>query len=842
MTFGAGGPHGRDNDGRDENDNGDDPGGVDEDAATGDENDDAYDNVEAYEGDADDETTEVAYFHDDDQDDANDDKHAVTGGGGAGSGGGGAGISGAGDDDRDERENVVVCHMPPGNPNRRRTITVGETALEAHIAHGDQLGECDEDEDDPGEDDSDDDIPDEELRICESVLVDGTVEFSDFPNPKRVGVDTLVAGLDTVVIGFDFTQDGDSIVAGTIINSLFQGVGVRLAAVLTNGPHVGDVADTEALDTGEAPNLLSQVGISPPNILSAVDPDLGPQYSGRVSGLATLIVTFVTPSGEPAKVSQVGAFNDLIFGNNTLTAYAGPDASGRVLGTSSASGRGDFFGFGSSAGIASVTFSGYSTEIDDLVFTPVFVDCNDNGVPDQCDVASDTSQDDNGNGVPDECDGSDADDADSDNDGVMDDADACADTPTGDNVSADGCTVVTLAAVPGPDVDVLLGDAVNVVGQGSVLTGNYDEANLVYAWAQSGGDTVSFSFSGSTLTVYTSGASGDLTFTLTVSTADGSVLASDAFTISIACSVFIATIEPSNGEAATYATAVNGVGQVVGWYGRTAGPFLWQDGLITDLGTLGGTWGFGYSINDAGDVSMKSKMPTGPNHAAIWSDGTLYDMQLPGQCGGCNGDMRDTNEAGVSGGWSEWTSPIHSLQATLWYPDGTHDFVTPAGYRNALVQAVGETGDILLAASTGDPYKLGSESDGFLLSADGTLTNLGKLGTHPYLRPSAMSGGKIVGRAHGSGADNGFLWQNGVLTDLGTFIPTDINVVGDVVGSVNGVAHLMRNSVVTDLNSFLPSGTGWVLTAANGINDSGRVVGSGTIGGLTRGFVMDLCD
>ena len=141
-----------------------------------------------------------------------------------------------------------------------------------------------------------------------------------------------------------------------------------------------------------------------------------------------------------------------------------------------------------------------------------------------------------------------------------------------------------------------------------------------------------------------------------------------------------------------------------------------------------------------------------------------------------------------------------------------------------------------------DYTKLGSTSEGLLLAADGTLTDLGKVGSHPYLRPHAMSGSRIVGRAHGSGDDNGFLWQGGVLTDLGTFIPTDINTAGDVVGTVDSVAHVMRDGVLTDLNSLLPSGSGWVLTNANGINDSGRVVGSGTIGGVTRGFVMDLCD
>jgi hypothetical protein len=57
-------------------------------------------------------------------------------------------------DDRDERvfrdrddENgrggqITVCHVPPGNPGARHTITIGESAWPAHRQHGDYLGAC----------------------------------------------------------------------------------------------------------------------------------------------------------------------------------------------------------------------------------------------------------------------------------------------------------------------------------------------------------------------------------------------------------------------------------------------------------------------------------------------------------------------------------------------------------------------------------------------------------------------------------------------------------------------------------------------------------------------------
>ena len=37
---------------------------------------------------------------------------------------------------------LTICHVPPGNPSRRHTITIGASAWPAHQAHGDTLGPC----------------------------------------------------------------------------------------------------------------------------------------------------------------------------------------------------------------------------------------------------------------------------------------------------------------------------------------------------------------------------------------------------------------------------------------------------------------------------------------------------------------------------------------------------------------------------------------------------------------------------------------------------------------------------------------------------------------------------
>ncbi len=43
---------------------------------------------------------------------------------------------------------IRVCHRPPGNPDHRKTIKIGRSAVPAHLDHGDFVGECPDDEDD----------------------------------------------------------------------------------------------------------------------------------------------------------------------------------------------------------------------------------------------------------------------------------------------------------------------------------------------------------------------------------------------------------------------------------------------------------------------------------------------------------------------------------------------------------------------------------------------------------------------------------------------------------------------------------------------------------------------
>jgi hypothetical protein len=39
-------------------------------------------------------------------------------------------------------QKVLICHIPPGNPDNAHTISVAPSAVPAHLAHGDTPGPC----------------------------------------------------------------------------------------------------------------------------------------------------------------------------------------------------------------------------------------------------------------------------------------------------------------------------------------------------------------------------------------------------------------------------------------------------------------------------------------------------------------------------------------------------------------------------------------------------------------------------------------------------------------------------------------------------------------------------
>jgi len=133
------------------------------------------------------------------------------------------------------------------------------------------------------------------------------------------------------------------------------------------------------------------------------------------------------------------------------------------------------------------------------------------------------------------------------------------------------------------------------------------------------------------------------------------------------------------GGFASFAIGVNELGQVVG-ASRTANrnvhAFLWQDKVISDLGTLltTDTQSVARAINDRGQIVGESSQfigdpPAGQRHSVLWENGEITDL---GSLGGISGTARAINSLGQIVG-----------QSTLASGD-THGFIWENGTMNDL--------------------------------------------------------------------------------------------------------------------------------------------------------------
>ncbi len=304
------------------------------------------------------------------------------------------------------------------------------------------------------------------------------------------------------------------------------------------------------------------------------------------------------------------------------------------------------------------------------------------------------------------------------------------------------------------------------------------------------------------------------------------------------------------GGAQSSANAINNLGAVVGSADlattnsfATHHAFLYTNGVITDLGVLG-TYSSsretvdssaGFAINSSGDIVGQSSTTDGTLHAFLFSQGRLVDLGvLPGSQ---QSNARGINDSGQIVGWSI----PGGIQHAFLYKNGIMSDIGTLGGTASFAYAINNSGQIV-----GDSWlNTSGLSDTAFIYSNGLMSALGSLGSQPAIQAFAINDqGQLVGCAGavstgGPTITRGFLSSGGSMVDLGDLgglltnvVPTAINNHGQVVGTISGFegpvrAFVYSGGVITDLNSLIPSSAGWTLVHANGINDSGQIVGTG---------------
>ena len=284
----------------------------------------------------------------------------------------------------------------------------------------------------------------------------------------------------------------------------------------------------------------------------------------------------------------------------------------------------------------------------------------------------------------------------------------------------------------------------------------------------------------------------------------------------------------------TYSEAlgINHSGQVVGQSTTAAGgsphAFIWQDGVMTDLGTLDPHYQFtkAVAINRAGKAVGESQTASGDEHAFAWKRGVMTDLgAYPGTIYSYAADVNRIGQV-LSPHAFLWTGGVWQSLPALAFSNAINDSGWVVGgdwvpiggdggsYSRALLLKKGQTKYLTkLAGETNSSVPLDINNFGqmvgqcqnrwgkwraVLWNKFGRITNLGTLGGTESFATALNDAGVVVGRSRTAARDfHPFVWRDGVMIDLGTLGGShgkaeDINDAGWIVGAsarADGTVH-----------------------------------------------------
>jgi probable HAF family extracellular repeat protein len=293
---------------------------------------------------------------------------------------------------------------------------------------------------------------------------------------------------------------------------------------------------------------------------------------------------------------------------------------------------------------------------------------------------------------------------------------------------------------------------------------------------------------------------------------------------------------------------------------------LWHEGTVVDLGTFGGSNSIANSLNSRGQVvgGAQNAIPDSfafcgqpftystQVHAFSWQEGVMRDL---GTLGGDDSCALSVNEQGQVAGFSYTNSipnpntGIPTLDPFLWERGKMRDLGTlggTIGFPNWL----NDNGQVVGWSNlAGDQL-----SHPFLSNRGREMEDLGTLGGDTGLATWINDAGEVVGQADlpGSGIQlhHGFLWKHGTMTDLGTVIgdpcsrALSINSQGQIAGASTNCTEYLRaflwenGGPMIDLNTLVYPPSTLNVIEGDEINDRGKIAGNAILPNGDRHAVL----
>ena len=336
------------------------------------------------------------------------------------------------------------------------------------------------------------------------------------------------------------------------------------------------------------------------------------------------------------------------------------------------------------------------------------------------------------------------------------------------------------------------------------------------------------------------------------------------------------------GGSFSLAYGINDNGQIDGFStlpgDNVVHSFLYNHGAMTDLGTLGGpnsqsfanlnnaTQVAGYAETSISDPNGEDFCGFGTNLIClgfVWQNGIMTPLNT---LGGSNSQAAAINNRGQVAGYAETGTAdpncpppqVSQFRPVTWSSGHIQQLPLYPGDTEGAAFWINNEGDTVGASGSCAPYDpryaLPLQPRHALLWRHGVRPiDLGNLGGELENAAFAINDrDQIVGASDISGDtyQHAFLWQRSVMTDLGT-LPGDVVSAAVAIsnrGQVTGVsadpngnirAFLWQNGVMYDLNDLIAGQSPLYLLHGFGVNSSGEIVGFAvnTSTGEVHGFL-----
>ena len=220
--------------------------------------------------------------------------------------------------------------------------------------------------------------------------------------------------------------------------------------------------------------------------------------------------------------------------------------------------------------------------------------------------------------------------------------------------------------------------------------------------------------------------------------------------------------------------------------GRTCLGFVWHNGVMAPLPTLGGTNGFAAGVNSRGQIVGWAETPvhdpTCDNstsqvlqfRAVLWSPKSGITQELPPYPGDSTSAATAINESGqvvgISGECDQAVGRKSAIRAVTWDHGTVSVLPNPWGNYWATPMAINDRGDVVGFSNPPDGDFDGDSLRAVQWTRAGGFQDLGKLpGDFSSQANGINASGQVVGLSC-SAVCTALLWQDGVMYKLQDFV------------------------------------------------------------------------